>query len=430
MFKRTLHLCFLISAFCFSAVAQSVIQTTPYTRSLLKSTNAAAARLSLAELTGLVGDGITDNSVALSNLFNTQRIGNIPAGTYSFTNPIICNSQFFIGGEVGTVLSYKGSSNVFAIQMRQGSSELSGITLNCNQWWNYGSYTGTIATAGGGIYVNASGSARVDDVFVHSAHGKAFYVHGSVNIFARSNALQMTSCRASNVYDGLWLAQSNYSEYITVTDFRADRVQNIGTFVGGANVIINGIMLKGYVDTPNGEVGGNSDGIATGTGLWIESAQSPSASPFRLHSEIGNAHVGHFLRALVVQNGGGPVSISDSFFGGSGSVLFSNLTQISLDNVTMELWGENKMAAVNAMTAVNCRFINGTMSGWFPWGYVGVGNTRDGVPMAIGGFADVILKENLSWFNAKLGTPGNTVTPVNYIAITNNGARYFIPAFQ
>lgn len=40
------------------------------------------------------------------------------------------------------------------------------------------------------------------------------------------------------------------------------------------------------------------------------------------------------------------------------------------------------------------------------------------------------VSTNFAFVAAPTGTPGNTATPANYIQITNNGARYFLPAYQ
>lgn len=387
-----------------------------------------SGRVNAVEMFGLRGDGVTDNTSAISNAFNSGLAIYLPPARVSYRmngRVIVTNvADVKADGPRSRISSFAGS-NVFALTFTRGNSRLTDLVLDCNSANLVGgSRWASLPASGGGISFNAQGLSRMDRCEIYNASGMALYVAGDGNIFQRSNSCVLSDITVSNSYHSIWLAQSNLSEFVELNNPNVRRGEGYGIYIGGANVTVNGGQINGYVDTAPG----GGDGVATGIGIFVEPSQV-SAFPFRSHLRIMGVKVAHWWTGHLI-TGAGPVDIIGGISGGVGYNIYSNATQIKLVGFTSEVWAEHKLGNVNLMTAVGCSFLNGSMVAWWPWSYVGEANNYNGAPLPTGGNSDIYLKENISFLNAKLGTPGNVVTPVNYLAITNNGSRYFMPLFQ
>lgn len=370
---------------------------------------------------GALSTSAADNSVALSNYLASGG-GLIPPGTYNLTKPVIANVPTKLRGFGPlTVFNYTGPSNVYALTFKGGNSQVSDFVLECNQWVGLGVYTGTVATAGGAINFNALGMANLSRVQINNSHGNALYVAGDGNFMMRSNAAHIAEVAVSNVYNGCWLAQSNLTEFVKVSDFIGRRVQNVGIFIGSANVLVSEPMLNGYVTVSGSEP-------ATGVGIMVQ----PTPVLGRSHTRVIGGQVAHFNVGVLVTDAGGPVEFTGGISGGVGYNIFSNSTAVRLVGFTSEVWGQHVChGSVGQMQAVGCTFINGTMSGWHA-AYLLQGNTLQGLPLPTStGTGDLFVWRNLTFQSSTLtGRPTDTNFANAFRPETNNGTLYYVPLYR
>jgi len=186
---------------------------------------------------GLVADGITDNTVALSNLFNSASSVFLPAGTYAHANPVIANSRVSIRSD-GAVLKYTGSTASYGLRLSGAGSLISGVQFAPGQT--------PASTAGGSLYLNAVGFSTVENCGFSGTAGNAIFASGDSDIQVRSNRWAVNNCTFSNVFNGVVGDGGNRSEYGTVQNNRFQFIIGTGIYSQCANVSILNNILNGY----------------------------------------------------------------------------------------------------------------------------------------------------------------------------------------
>lgn len=206
---------------------------------------------------GAVGDGITDDTVAIQNAFTAVGNGTVylPAGTYKTSAPIVTYGSWFGAGRA-TVIKPNGNFHAFEIQ----SAHLNGDEFgHCGMYTVDYSSAGALTSAAMAHWFNkgstnqatsSTGGFRVHDIFVYEAY-TAFYQSASdVAIFwnVSFENLMILACKDYGIY--LDLTSTNATLQVDFWNVTVDGF-SVATSKG---VYFNGITKVSF------------DGIASGLG--------------------------------------------------------------------------------------------------------------------------------------------------------------------
>ena len=368
MFKHLLTLCCLLSAFCFSAVAAGpVIQTTPYSRDLLKSANYGVALQKLGLGTydtnaSAILTNSANNSVALSNFWNNGG-GLLPPGIIQFSTPIIVTANgSAVFGNRRTILRYTGPVTSYAITLAGQSNAVTGISFDFQQAKNT---TSAASLTNGAIFANPIGGLVVQDCGFRNIAGTCLFVHGDSDIVQRSNAWRVAGCDFFSFGNGVRGAQTNRSEFGSIVNNTFYDSTGDAIFSGGANNVIQGNLGIGYLGATDFN-GGRERGIVvqpTPTGVF----------PSRSHTIVSGNHMAHYYvdGAFLDCLGGGGV-VTANTFGGSAYTIVSNTFNLRFINNLVNPYITFFLTNNTSFTLENNQ-ISATMSGTTN-GYRGSGN--------------------------------------------------------
>jgi hypothetical protein len=355
---------------------------------------------------GAVPDGITDNSVILSNLFNSGGTVYLPPGRYLISNNIIVNpsspsvSIISDGGQLVGAASLNHFNPLLALYPHE--CKVRGLTVVDER-----AGTNFYST---GIFLNAIGFAQIDNCQFLNPRGPAVVVSGDFNIFWRSNHWRVTGCTFSNYYGGIWAQGGNTSEYGVISGCQGADGIAFGIRAQSANCIGDGNSFLGP--------GGNYDPFtASGRGLWLASDNG------RLHSRI-TGHFAHWKYGVWIEGCSTMLTLDHLITSGEFN-LFTNCNGIQILGGLVEAYATNILASCTNTTVLGVDF-RGALQGWTNTdgtaNYIGSGNRLNNVELpAYGngsGLTNIPFKAITGGINTNLQLPGlNNST--NTLVISN-----------
>jgi len=305
---------------------------------------------------GMVGDGVTDNSVALSNLLNGPiRSVHLPAGDYVFSNPISFSASVdFFGDGWGTRLIYTGPSSAFALTTAP-NSQLHDFTFDGKQ--------SPVVTTGGAVYLNASNFPSVFNVQFVNWGGTAVFVEGDHDYLNRLNHWMVSDNVFSNYFNGIVGASGNRSEFGIVKNNRGGWTYGTAVLIMSANNVVEGNNIMGY---------SGSSGIPASCGLKI-------LAPFgRGHTVATGNHFAHHRWPLWIEGEFIFTTINGGLYQGE-NILLTNVTEVQISHCLLQV--QNGTAEASGLTrfTLNNNDMSGTFNG--DWkNYQGSLNWLNGAP--------------------------------------------------
>lgn len=166
---------------------------------------------------GAVGDGSTDDKVALQAFFNNPtKAGILPKLTFRVTGPVDIPSDFTLLSLGGTI--HSASANITRLRML----DVDDITIFGKLF-----ITGPGKSNGSGVGLRMGGNnrCRIQNVHASGIDGKGFHVSGGTYDSPRGDKTQIVTCSAKDCYTG-WkddpnAASHNENEYATNIGFHA-----------------------------------------------------------------------------------------------------------------------------------------------------------------------------------------------------------------
>lgn len=187
---------------------------------------------------GLVADGVTDNSVALSNLLNGADAVYIPSGTYLHTNPIIINRSVNVFGDGKTsTLKYTGTNTAWALNFNVGGAHIKNL--------RFVSAVGG-DTGGGTIKLNAIGYSTVSECSFENGAGDSIFSMGAGDLYDRTNHFMVSGCTFSNVFNAIHGGSNEMAEFAVITGNRGDLIRGAGIWLHDPNATVQGNSFCGY----------------------------------------------------------------------------------------------------------------------------------------------------------------------------------------
>lgn len=293
---------------------------------------------------GLIPDGITDNTVMLSNLLNSASSIYFPCGTYAHLNPIIINHPVNIKGDSAT-LRYTGSSNFYSLTFALSNAPgctIDGMTFSPSQ--------AAVSASGGMISLNCMGFAKVKNCIFLNTAGQAIFVSGDTNLQTRLNHYYISDNVFSNVYDGIVLDGSNKAEYGIVSGNRAHIVGRFGIKCASASVNIENNNFNGYT----------APSPPLGAGIWLVPDNN------RGHATVVGNTSHHFTFGIVVDQVTGSAGVVGNSFMGCVSNFIGGSSLITVVGNKFETTGTgnaNVFTGLSSSVIVGNMFAGGNITG-------------------------------------------------------------------
>lgn len=343
-----------------------------------------------AVIGGMVGDGVTDNSVALSNLLNGPiRSIHLPAGDYVFSNPISFSASVeFFGDGLGTRLIYTGPSSAFALTTAP-NSRLHDFTFDGKQ--------SPVTTTGGAVYLNASNFPSVFNVQFVNWGGTAVFVGGDHDYLNRLNHWMVSDNVFSNYFNGVVGASLNKSEYGIISRNRGGWTYGTAILIQSANNVVEGNNMMGY---------SGASGIPSSCGLKI-------LAPYgRGHTVATGNHFGHHGWPLWIEGDFIFTTINGGLYQGE-NILLTNVTEVQISHCLLQV--QNGTAEASGLTrfTLNNNDMVGTFNG--DWkNYQGSLNWLNGAPNT----NDQLTLGKLTVSPGSISGSGAGLTGIPFSAIT------------
>ncbi len=321
--------CFFLSRYSSSWFAIALSLLTGTVAAMLLASSLGAASLDVRKDFGAVGDGATDDTVALQNAFASGKEVDIPLGEYRFTETLKARFGTKIKGQSGSwnakdqsLLRYDGPEGGIAIsvdkahnfQMRHVCVE-GGEKADIGVYWCY-----------------STNDALLEDVGIRGSrkHGlfvtNTWYAHFN-RIHVRKN-LGAGVTLARDGFDGLAKGPVNYTNFFQSIfhsnglsdEYDGEKQVAVGYGVGsfGSNSVINFIACAMERNGGPGVYLGGQPTTLTFSGCYIE---HNSASLYRALERIYGEGFG--WRTIKDRKPNGRMtSILDETFGGRGPIVF------------------------------------------------------------------------------------------------------------
>ena len=308
-------------------------------------------------------DGITDNTILLSNLFNAGGTVYIPPGTYAHGSILVNLTSppvTIYGDGDSSRLMFTGSVNSFGLTFLPPSCVIRRVNLTQSGAGSAPAF----AANGGAISLNAVGYSSVDACSFYGLAGNCIFISGDPNINYRSNHWMVSGCTFSNVFNGIVCATNNRSEYGSILGNRMSVIYNVGIWLGGANNIVANNNINGYQDF----AGGYGPAVSTGLRFWSDNGRG--------HSIIANNLFNHHGCGVDLRDAGAVTFLANAI-GGCASNYMANCPDMMFSYNQCDTYSANGTRMVNCYTptVIGNRF-QGVVIGFN--NYTGIGNVLSG----------------------------------------------------
>ncbi len=307
----------------------------------------------------------TTNRLILSNaVVNGIQTIYLPAGVYPIRATWVIPSNLppvtVIGDAGKTIITNIFQSSTLVIDAQAAGCVFKDITFTSGS-------SNAVTADNGSIFLkmNAVGFGKVENCNFINIPGTCVTLGGDTSITARSNHTAIINNVFSNIWNGIYCMSNNASEYSSIINNRMSSVVNDGIYVGGANVLVQGNNVEGWVDSAGGS------GTPASTGLRFMSDNGRGHS-----SIIGNIFNHHKIGCLASNLLGTSFWVGNTFAGGASNI-FNNVYSGHFIGNYIDTFSQSYLVSCTGTEWIGNTF-GGTMNGWTKGAYSGLNNRFTG----------------------------------------------------